>query len=140
MRHLARHAGGYTLVELMVTLVVLGILAAIAVPVYSGYMASARRTDAKTALGDAAVRLEKYFTDYLEYPADPGDAGIADTSDEGWYRVEVHAHGAGYRVVATADPAGRQRGDSKCRRFVIESDGERLAWDAGGNETTGECW
>ncbi len=131
---------GYTLIELMVTLVVLGVLAAIAVPVYSAYVASARRTDARTALTEATVRLEKYFTDHLEYPADPRDAGIADRSDEGWYRLAVEADGAGYRVVATADRGGRQWTDSRCRRFVIESDGERGAFDAGGNETTKECW
>ena len=59
---------GFTLLELMVTVVILTIIAAIAYPAYTGYTIQARRTDAQTALTIMANRLEKYFSTCNSYP------------------------------------------------------------------------
>lgn len=60
--------GGFTLVELMITVVILSILAAIAYPSYQGYVNQARRADAQSAIQQIANRLEKFFTYCNSYP------------------------------------------------------------------------
>src|SRR5271169_775780 len=56
-----RHCG-FTLMELMITVVVVGLLAAIAVPSYSAYLVRGQRAAAKTALLQAAQLLERNYT------------------------------------------------------------------------------
>ena len=55
-----RYDKGITLIELLVVIVIIGILAAVAVPVYTGYMQRARRADAKTALEQVRAAQEMY--------------------------------------------------------------------------------
>jgi type IV pilus assembly protein PilE len=83
---------GLTLIELLVVVLIVGVLAAIAVPVYTGYMQRARRADAKTALEQVRASQEMfraergvYSTDLLQLvnswgvSATPGDYGIVFT-------------------------------------------------------------
>jgi len=58
---------GFTLVELMVTVAVIGILMAIAVPTYSDYVTRGRITDAISALSDMSVEMEQFFQDNRTY-------------------------------------------------------------------------
>jgi type IV pilus assembly protein PilE len=58
---------GFTLTELMITVVIIGILAAIAIPMYTGYTQRARRADAYSALQTIALTEEKYFAEHGEY-------------------------------------------------------------------------
>ena len=80
---------GITLIELLIVIVIVGILASIAIPSYTGYMVRARRADAKTALEQfrAAQEMRRaerggYSTDITELrttwgvPAVTGDYGI----------------------------------------------------------------
>ncbi len=79
--------GGFTLIELMITIAILGILAAIALPNYSAYVTRSRLIDAHTKLGDVRVQMEKYFMDNRTYVnagvcgADP--AIVAHNADTG---------------------------------------------------------
>ena len=58
---------GFTLTELMITVAIIGILAAIAIPMYSGYTQRARRADAFSALQTIALTEEKYFAEHGTY-------------------------------------------------------------------------
>lgn len=58
---------GFTLIELMIAIVVVGVLTAIALPSYSSYMARGKITDALTGLADYRIRMEQYFQDNRNY-------------------------------------------------------------------------
>jgi len=60
---------GFTLVELMIVVAILGILAAIAVPTYRGYVATAKQSEAKANLETLRLLEEQYFADNRTYLA-----------------------------------------------------------------------
>jgi len=61
---------GLTLIELLMVIVIVGVLAAIAVPMYSGYMQRARRADAKTALEQVRAAQEMWRAEKGSYCID----------------------------------------------------------------------
>ena len=100
--------GGFTLIELMIAVAIIAILATIAYPSYRQQVLKSQRTEAKTALSDAAQRLERCYTQFNAYN-DTDDCTIAGTFDSGGsYEAEPEHQnyaarnpGAGYvRVVA----------------------------------------
>ncbi|WP_172649511.1 type IV pilin protein [Thiolapillus brandeum] len=68
---------GFTLIELMIVVAVIGILAAIAYPGYVDHVRKARRADAKSALTEAAQKLETLYARNASYSADLTDVGYA---------------------------------------------------------------
>jgi prepilin-type N-terminal cleavage/methylation domain-containing protein len=64
------HEGGFTLIELLVVIIIIGILAAIAIPVFLNQRAKATESGMKSDLRTVANELETYFTDSQEYPAE----------------------------------------------------------------------
>ena len=68
-----RKQTGFTLIELMVTIVIIAILAAIAVPSYQQYIQRGKITEATSNLSSVSLQLEKYYADNRKY--DNGTAG-----------------------------------------------------------------
>ena len=73
---------GVTLIELMVVVVIIGILVAIAYPGYQSQLQKTRRADGKTALLNAAQRLERCFTRYNTYADADCDVAAGSCSAE----------------------------------------------------------
>lgn len=67
---LAPHSRGFTLLELMIGVVIVGLLAAIAVPSYTKHLAKSRRAAAQTYLMDIAQRQQQYLLDMRAYAPD----------------------------------------------------------------------
>ncbi|ASJ76555.1 type IV pilin protein [Granulosicoccus antarcticus] len=133
---------GFTLIEMLIVVAIVGILAAIAVPNYSSFMIDGRRTDAITFLSEAAGEQIRYFSDNNQYADDMeelgyGDAATFDTP-EGYYRVGVTTPADMSTFVLTATPVagGKQAGDAECEAFTINDKGVRK--NVGGTDT--DCW
>jgi type IV pilus assembly protein PilE len=139
---------GFTLLELMIALAIVGILSAIALPGYSAVLMRAQRNEAKLALLEVVHAEERHYQLHLAYTDDfepslqAGGLGLDARSDTGNYLLSVtlRADGQGYIAIARPDPAHRQAGDRDCARITLDSSGRRGAADSAGNETTGRCW
>lgn len=62
-----RNESGFTLIEVMITVAIIGILAAIALPAYSDYVRRGRIVEAVSVLSDMRVKMEQYFQDNRTY-------------------------------------------------------------------------
>ena len=98
-----RRQAGFTLIELMMTVAIAAILAAIAVPMYRTYVMRGRIIDATSKLSDFRVRMEQYFMDNRTY-ANGGNCGVANPTDTGDAAFTIACSGAtatAYTVKAT---------------------------------------
>jgi type IV pilus assembly protein PilE len=137
-----RSDGGFTLVELLIVVAIVGILALVAVPAYQDSVIKGRRADARVALNQLAQRLERCYTQYGAYDADECDIESPFDSPEGFYSVSFVADATSYTV--TAEPQGAQVKDVKCGTLGLTSLGERLVDYDGENEgpdaDENRCW
>lgn len=140
---------GFTLIELMITVVVVAILATIAYPSYQNYMRQTRRSDAQIALVNVANQQERFFTQCNWYAGQfgtpracgtgPANAvlGITDMSIDGHYQLAiVNASATAFTVSAGPVATSPQAGDAECTGFTINERGDRQAT---GSNTT-RCW
>jgi type IV pilus assembly protein PilE len=143
---------GFTLIELMVTLVVASILIMIAIPSYQNQIRESRRTEAKTALLDLAGREETLYstqTLYSTVPAQLGYTGAAFPVQVGnnYYTVNVqvpnpnpNSPAASFLITATPVGGSSQAQDAACQSFTVDQLGNQVALDAGGAVNTRTCW
>ena len=73
LQHTSRHksAKGFTLIEILVVVAIIGILAAIAIPAYNNYVDKAQKTVAISTLDTIRKNFESYHIDNLGYPPKP---------------------------------------------------------------------
>ena len=104
-----RRVNGFSLIELMVVVSIVGLLASVAVPSYTAYIVRANRVDAKDKLSEAMFEMERFATRNRTYTIDLTDLGYTANpaiSNEGLYQISAAACGAGITVCVdlTATP------------------------------------
>jgi type IV pilus assembly protein PilE len=67
MKKASRFNRGFTLIEVLIVVAIIGILASIAIPYYGGYVTRSKIQQATSGLADARVKLEQYFLDNRTY-------------------------------------------------------------------------
>lgn len=149
---------GVTLLELVVTVAIVGILAAIAYPSYLRYTAAARRSDAYTGLPRLANDLEKFYSECGAYTSNitgarsctapagppPGTLGKStNQSTNGYYQFSIAlpptagVPPGGYLVTASA--IGTQSSDKDCQTLTLSSTGAKSATAGSGGDIS-RCW
>ena len=126
-----RSMRGITLIELLVVIVIVGILASIAIPMYTGQMARARRADAKTALEQLRAAQEMRRAEYGSYSADlaalqtswGGPAGTV-----GQYTITLAATATTFTGTATPSVGSRQEAVGE-PALTLDQDGTKLPAD-----------
>lgn len=138
-----RQHQGFTLIEVMIVVAIVGILAAIAMPSYTEYIRRGHRAEARAALLQGAQWMERAATATGTYPLTASFPTTLTTMQSGRYTVAVAsppasaASGAAFTLTAT--PAGGQVGD-KCGSYTLTHSGVRGAASAASGALVTECW
>ncbi|MGD8560139.1 MAG: type IV pilin protein [Gammaproteobacteria bacterium] len=134
-----KSASGFTLIEVLITIAILGILAAIVIPSYSAQTMKSRRTDAKIALAEAVKNLERCYITFNQYnhascDSYPANGANMVVSSEGHYKI-VATTLAQTNYVIEAQPLANspQINDTHCDSFTLDSEGSKTA-------TNADCW
>ena len=136
---------GFSLIEIMTVVVIIGLLAAVGYPSYTGYVRNSKRADAHDVLNDIASRQERYFSDNNSYTSDlDGDLGLsADPapSPEGFWQVTATAGSGNFSL--EANPAGSHV-DPTCNDIIFTSLGQKRSRTTVMDDATyndkGTCW
>ncbi len=137
---------GFTLIEMLMAIAIVGILAAIAIPAYQDSVTKSRRAEGMALAMDLAARQERFFLQHNTYTTSITGASGLDTdasSTNGYYNAAAAACTGGairncYLISVTA--AGAQaRADEKCGRFTVDSRGVKASKNSAGSAST-DCW
>ena len=129
-----RFAQGFTLIEVMVTVAILGIIASIAMPSYTAYVQRGRVPAALDTLNSMYTRMEQRFQDTNSY-ANGADCGVVLPSVAN-FTVSCTVANAGREFTATANGSGNMAGYT----FTINHLGVRRTTAHPKGAPVGNCW
>lgn len=133
---------GVTLLEILVVVLVVGVIAALALPAYRQHLVRVNRAEATTTLYEIAAAEERHFLRHGRYIADittapPAGLGLVTTSRGYSFDVAMAEDGQTFIASATPTRAGGQDGDGECLVFSLDHRGRRAV---SGSRETSFCW
>ena len=141
-------AAGFTLIELMMGVAIVGILSAIAYPMYMDSVRKSNRTDAIGELNDIAIRLQRCYSMYSTYAPASGKCDLIDKlklpdgviTRGGLYVINgSNFDRLTYTLTAIPVAGKMQEKDLACDKFTLDQKGEKKAF-SGSADATEKCW
>jgi len=129
---------GFTLMELMITIVIIGILSSIAVSTYTSYAVASKRTDGRVALQLYATTLEKCRAMYGVYNSANCSISNGDSVDssEDLYTIKVVSSASSFTLTASPSSGSSQTSDTVCTSIILNNLGQKT----GTGSDASECW
>ena len=139
-------ARGFTLIELMLVIVIVGVLAAVAFPAYQRQLAKGRRADALTALSSVLQAQERRRSNTNSYASDIDDLNVTAPTH---YTISLEGIGnpasysAGFIAHARPKSTGLQAADTDCAEISIQvrrGNVSYLATNSANQDSKKTCW
>lgn len=139
-RHAARCVHGFTLIEVMITVVIIAILASVALPAYTDYVTRGKLPEATTGLASMRIQLEQYYQDNRTYSN--GDQCGAALPQEKDFTFACATDGQTYTITAT----GKSASGLADFKYTIDENGNRETtdlpekWGTASASSPVTCW
>ena len=150
-----RPSSGFTLIEVMIVVVIIGILTAVALPAYNAYIDRARRADARTQLLEASQHMQRFYSQNDRYDQANDAAGTAVAlpatlttvprgaaagTEDYTIRFQAGTLNARAFTLEAVPRAGSTMANDKCGTLRINSVGRRTVTGESGGMTAATCW
>lgn len=137
-----KQQNGFTLIELMITVAIVAILAAVALPAYTDYVIRGKLPEAHSELANYRVRMEQYYQDNRNYGTVGGACGASLPTGLKYFSISCTMGGTDQTYVATASNVANQGlGAVGSYQFTInESNAKTTTAFTGASGLTANCW
>ncbi|HWT28900.1 MAG TPA: type IV pilin protein [Methylophilaceae bacterium] len=130
---LAQHSSGFTLIELMVVVAIVGVLASIAMPAYSRYVQRSKAAEATSALSDWRNRMERFFQDNRTYT---GACAAATPTGIKYFTMSCVETAQTYTLTATGKADQGMSGFT----FTLDQNNSKQTTAYPGSTVPANCW
>jgi len=130
-----KYSKGFTLIELMIVVAIVGILSAVALGWYGDNVIAANRSEGRATLSATAGSLEKCKSLFGAYNAANCNVANPVMSESNLYSIDTATDRTATTFTLTASPAGRQLADTDCTSMTLTNTGIK-----GGVPAVNECW
>jgi type IV pilus assembly protein PilA len=129
---------GFTLIELMIVVAIIGILAAIALPAYQDYIARSKVTEVMAALGAAKTSVSEYASSQGVVPPDTPTAGVGLGANAKYLSALTYTTGAPVKIEATvANVNTSLNGQRITMAGTLNAADNTMSWGCGVSGGTG---
>lgn len=146
-----RDSSGFTLIEMMIVVVVIGLLAAVAFPSFMDSIRKGRRSEAFSALSAVQQAQERWRGNNANYTTTLASLNVNTPTSSGYYDITVTAPSSGtlangYIALAVGKAGTSQENDAQCRKVGVQVVGGTITYGGCGGcadltfAATNPCW